>query len=113
MRYNPGNPQTIRDLEPLYRIAHKVLLSLLQQERHQDGVQFIAKFSIGRKEEIRITYYKKSKSGKTNRLFSKDYPFKYKSVMYPNKIRPQVSHTEIKVNGKTVDLSSQVIYLDR
>lgn len=107
-----SNPKTFHELEPLYRTAHKTLVSLLMQEKHMDSKHFFAEFSTARKDQIRITYYKKEKSGKTVRLFSKDYPFKYKAVM-DNSIKPQVRTHEIKVNGKEIDLRSQKIYLDR
>lgn len=107
-----SNSKSFPELEPLYRTAHKTLISLLKQKNHKDSSHFYAEFSTANKNKIRITYYKKEKSGKNVRLFSKDYPFRYKAVM-DGSIKPQVSSYLIKVNGKEIDLRSQKIYLDR
>lgn len=113
MPYTFGNPLTFRDLTPLYSEAHKTLLNLFHQKRHKDAAQFIAKFSTCGKGKIRISYSKKDKHGNIFNIFSHDYSFTYKAVMTTNRGKPTASKSMIKVNGKEIDLSRQIIYLDR
>lgn len=139
--YGQSDPYTIRALKPVYEEAHKALLSLLHQEKHRDAKQFVARFKTGGENMIEVLYYKvidtsakreEAKKENTKKFFSKSkgvsndnkrgsevfifsakYPLKYRATFKNKNGKPAVDKFMIQINGNPVNLSEQVIILDR